>query len=227
MARCSACAAPLPTQSHHCRYCGVRNDMDLHALQIEPLADTGVALRCPECEVALNRLSVAIGQGIEIGHCASCYGMFFSPGGVEHALSEGVSNADRLKIRQIDQVNRDRFNSKAVRYRFCPACLLPMRRFNFAARSGVIIDQCTNHGIWLDNGELIHLLEWKKSGGHLLDKGLVSRNLDPNIAAERIEAQSRADKILKPYQNKRNSVLETDLDDLLHSAVDRLIDFLK
>lgn len=43
-----------------------------------------------------------------------------------------------------------------------------MRRMSFAYRSGVIIDQCSQHGIWLDNGEMTHLMEWKKAGGQLL-----------------------------------------------------------
>ncbi len=39
---------------------------------------------------------------------------------------------------------------------------------DFGARSGVIIDQCKAHGIWLDEGELKHLMEWRKAGGKLL-----------------------------------------------------------
>jgi Zn-finger nucleic acid-binding protein len=40
-----------------------------------------------------------------------------------------------------------------------------MSRVNFGYRSGVVIDRCTNHGIWLDSGEITHLMEWKKAGG--------------------------------------------------------------
>ena len=45
-----------------------------------------------------------------------------------------------------------------------------MNRVNFGRRSGVVIDQCIKHGIWLDSGELTHLLEWKKAGGQLLQE---------------------------------------------------------
>jgi Zn-finger nucleic acid-binding protein len=43
-----------------------------------------------------------------------------------------------------------------------------MSRHVFGYRSGVVIDQCKGHGVWLDSGEVTHLLEWKKAGGQLL-----------------------------------------------------------
>ena len=32
-------------------------------------------------------------------------------------------------------------------------------------RSGVITDVCFEHGVWLDSGELRHIMEWVKTGG--------------------------------------------------------------
>ena len=43
-----------------------------------------------------------------------------------------------------------------------------MNRSNFGSRSGVIVNACGDHGIWLDSGELRRLFEWKKAGGMLL-----------------------------------------------------------
>lgn len=43
-----------------------------------------------------------------------------------------------------------------------------MNRVNFGQRSAVVVDRCLHHGIWLDSGELIHLMEWKKAGGQIL-----------------------------------------------------------
>ena len=45
-----------------------------------------------------------------------------------------------------------------------------MNRVNYGVKSGVIIDRCKNHGVWLDGGELRHLMEWMKMGGKLLDQ---------------------------------------------------------
>jgi Zn-finger nucleic acid-binding protein len=51
----------------------------------------------------------------------------------------------------------------------CPVCAKMMNRINFGARSGVVIDRCREHGVWLEAGELRQLSEWMKAGGRLLD----------------------------------------------------------
>jgi Zn-finger nucleic acid-binding protein len=43
-----------------------------------------------------------------------------------------------------------------------------MNRINFGAQSGVIVDKCKEHGVWLDGGELRQLMEWIKAGGQIL-----------------------------------------------------------
>ena len=50
-----------------------------------------------------------------------------------------------------------------------------MNRVNFGHRSGVVVDRCKAHGIWLDNGEITHLMEWKKAGGQLLQAQLIQK----------------------------------------------------
>ena len=45
-----------------------------------------------------------------------------------------------------------------------------MNRVNFGAKSGVIVDRCKEHGVWLDGGELRQLFEWMKLGGQLLEQ---------------------------------------------------------
>ena len=43
-----------------------------------------------------------------------------------------------------------------------------MNRKLHGRRSGVIIDSCRDHGIWLDAGELRQLMEWTRAGGNKL-----------------------------------------------------------
>ena len=45
-----------------------------------------------------------------------------------------------------------------------------MNRVNFGTKSGVIVNRCKDHGVWLDGGELRHLFEWMKAGGKLLQQ---------------------------------------------------------
>ncbi|MEH6472021.1 MAG: zf-TFIIB domain-containing protein, partial [Halopseudomonas sp.] len=78
------------------------------------------------------------------------------------------SHDNHINSELITRVTEDRYQGdKAVKYRKCPVCQEFMARRNFGYRSGVVIDRCPKHGVWLDNGELIHLLEWKKAGGQI------------------------------------------------------------
>ncbi len=50
-------------------------------------------------------------------------------------------------------------------YRPCPSCNKLMNRRNYGRRSGVIVDVCSEHGIWFDLGELARILAWIRDGG--------------------------------------------------------------
>jgi Zn-finger nucleic acid-binding protein len=53
----------------------------------------------------------------------------------------------------------------AVRYLACPTCAGLMNRVNYARASGVIVDVCKTHGVWLDAGELPRLAAFVDGGG--------------------------------------------------------------
>ena len=40
-----------------------------------------------------------------------------------------------------------------------------MNRFNFAKASGVVVDECRAHGVWLDNDELAKIAAYVSTGG--------------------------------------------------------------
>jgi len=71
-----------------------------------------------------------------------------------------------------------------VRYRKCPSCGEPMLRRNFHGSSGVVVDVCGPHGIWLDRGELATLIEFASTGAmakadrHSAERADVRKRLD-------------------------------------------------
>ena len=73
----------------------------------------------------------------------------------------------------------------AVRYRPCAVCSDLMNRSLFGHRSGVIVDRCRDHGVWLDAGELRQLLEWTRAGGTLLDQQQRLQEQDQELRAVR------------------------------------------
>lgn len=42
----------------------------------------------------------------------------------------------------------------------CPSCGMAMRRFNYMMDSGVVVDSCSQHGMWLDDGELAKIRDY-------------------------------------------------------------------
>jgi Zn-finger nucleic acid-binding protein len=170
MAQCSSCSAPLPSDSWRCSYCGTRNDMDFTAVNRFAFDRQPSRRQCPDCEVPLQTVRIDTGGGIfAIERCERCFGLFFDVGEVQAFLDASVSPAFSINLRQIANINEERGRTnESIRYKKCPECGVLMNRINYAAMSGVVIDQCKEHGMWLDNGELVHLMEWRKAGGKLL-----------------------------------------------------------
>lgn len=169
MALCKSCSAPLPANTNICQYCGVRNDVDLldkqdytvQALQSERL--------CPVCHIPLQTIDLKVNGHFYIERCHDCFGLFFDPGEIEAFLDASVSGGFTINRQLIENINQERYPSDhKVRYVKCPVCQVLMNRVCFAYRSGVVVDQCKEHGVWLNSSEITHLLEWKKAGGQLL-----------------------------------------------------------
>lgn len=169
MASCKHCGAPLLANTNKCKYCGTRNDVDLHA-KFPYLTEQAISNRtCPQCAIPLQTIRSTQDEKLYIERCESCYGLFFDRGELEYALQQSVSHVYEINLEHIDNINKDRYRKPAdFTYRKCPECSVLMNRVNFGQRSAVVVDQCLIHGIWLDNGELTHLMEWKKAGGQLL-----------------------------------------------------------
>jgi Zn-finger nucleic acid-binding protein len=169
MARCTSCSAALPANSNRCNYCNTRSDVDLHAKHPYKVEKQATQRICPNCDKALQTIRLKTIEPLSIERCHTCFGLFFDKGEIELILQSSVSNVFAINLTHIDNINKDRYHKQQkIRYLKCPDCRRHMNRVNFGQRSGVIIDQCIIHGIWLDSGELTHLLEWKKAGGQLL-----------------------------------------------------------
>lgn len=169
MSRCTSCSAPLPVESNRCAYCGTRNDVDFMN-GIKYSVDQPVSARiCPHCDLPLQTINLSTDTIFLIERCNQCFGLFFDPGEIEALLDSTVSKVFTIKKQQLASLNQERTQDlKEIRYIKCPVCRQMMNRVNFGHRSGVIMDQCSSHGIWLDSGEITRLLEWKKAGGQLL-----------------------------------------------------------
>lgn len=186
MANCSNCSAPLPPDAIVCDYCGSRNDVDLRGVHHYTTHETESGRTCPRCAIPLRTIDLKIKGKFLLERCDRCLGLFFDPNELETLLDATVAKTyviDRLRLDAITKAARP--ESEAIRYVKCPVCSRLMNRVNFGARSGVIVDRCRDHGVWLDGGELRRLLEWVKAGGMILDGEKRQQRLEEEAALVR------------------------------------------
>lgn len=217
MNKCKSCSAPLPVNSCRCSYCNVRNDLDLQGKHHFNITQKDSDRSCPHCQIQMQTIELQLKEPVYIERCGQCFGLFFDPGEIEILLQSTVSNIFDINLDLMSNINKDRYRKQEkFKYIKCPVCLEIMNRVNFAHRSGVVVDQCRLHGIWLDNGEITHLMEWKKAGGELLH--------------EKNKSQKKEKKTI-PYtpsvyeqypSNHSNQVLDIDLLETLGSLVFKL-----
>jgi len=164
LATCKHCSAPLPSKSIICDYCGVRNDIDLKKKNI------GLKLpkskrTCPDCMTYLDSVDVGKNSRFIIEQCERCFGLFFDNHELERLLEQSVSKSYFVDHHKLHSLLQHPLHKDVILYRKCPQCSKIMQRKNHLGRSGVIVDACVEHGVWLDAGELKQIQEWTALGG--------------------------------------------------------------
>jgi Zn-finger nucleic acid-binding protein len=100
-----------------------------------------------------------------IERCPGCLGLFFNLQELEAIIARDVPPAqliDHLALARLAE-----HNGEPVRYRKCPVCRTIMNRVNYGQTSGVVVDSCRDHGVYLDAGELRRIEAWVRAGGRL------------------------------------------------------------
>ncbi len=212
MALCTSCSAPLPANTAFCSYCGTRNDLDVQAVQRFTGTPDASLRHCPDCGLPMETIRLGEDGSFAVERCPDCFGMFFDPGEVQAFLDASVTPAFEVNRQEIASINRERGSTdRPIRYVKCPDCGKLMNRVNFGPTSGVIMDQCKAHGVWLGNGELIHLMEWKRAGGQILAEERLKVRREERVAVDRARPSFPVGSVETPDA--------TSLDDLLSSAV--------
>ncbi|MBF0303141.1 MAG: zf-TFIIB domain-containing protein [Desulfamplus sp.] len=232
MAKCINCAAPLPSNSIECEYCGSRNDTDLKGVHDFTTEEPDSCRICPNCNVTLQTIDLKIDGKFLIERCEHCFGLFFDTGELEALLDTSVKNVYTINLKKLDNINLVMTpRAFKVVYIKCPVCSNFMNRVNFGTKSGVIVDVCKDHGIWLNAGELRHLLEWKKAGGKLLHEQRESEKRDMEKKEQEKRERERAGYLdttdLSYYYSTEGShshsrKYDIDIIDLVKGVVSRL-----
>lgn len=150
-----------------CPFCGVRQDVNLRQIHFRDLG-SDASLPCPHCSIPLGVIEFDTEPKIRIERCGTCYGTFFNPGELEALLEAQTNPLVWLDPAQLNQIAADFAHDREIVYHKCPMCSERMSHLNFGGRSGVIVDRCGTHGVWLEGSELRRLTEWWRAGGKLI-----------------------------------------------------------
>ena len=165
--KCTNCSGRLEGTMTFCPFCGVRQDVNLRQIHFRDLG-CDASLPCPHCTTPLGVIEFDSEPKVRIERCTTCYGTFFNPGELEVLLNAHTHPLVWLDPVQLQQIAADFSQDPEITYRKCPMCAERMSHINFAGRSGVIVDRCGTHGVWLEGSELRRLLEWWRAGGKLI-----------------------------------------------------------
>ena len=199
--QCIYCGAPMPERGLICDYCGQRNPLNLTALEQMSfsVSRSAVTLTCPDCKTETETINIGLAEEIIIHRCRECDGIFLSEKALEDAIRHQIGvvhKVDRSLLRFILDHPRQATEHNRT-FRSCPVCNRPMHKGIYAAVSGVLIDKCPEHGIWLDSGELQQLLEWKSIYTSLKRKELREKksNIPPGEPTLKLTPESTRDPI--------------------------------
>ena len=165
--KCISCGCRLEGSMTFCPFCGVRADVDLRQIHFRDLGEDE-SMACPQCITPLGVIEFETEPRIRIERCTTCHGMFFNPGEIESLLDAQTNPLVWLDPVQIQQIADDFGHEREIFYQKCPMCAERMSHINFGGHSGVILDRCGTHGIWLEGSKLRRLTEWWRAGGKLI-----------------------------------------------------------
>jgi len=149
--RCPGCFSLELAGGKLCAQCGA-------TLGLEGV-EGPMGLGCPRCRDA-ELVGMLIGEH-HVGECLRCTGLF-----VEHPVLERITRRAEerggLRLRPVVLAPSE---PEKTAYLTCPRCQVHMGRKQFGERSGIVIDVCTQHGVWFDRDELARAIEFVDAGG--------------------------------------------------------------
>lgn len=177
---CPQCFARLLKDARYCMECGV-------LILPQALKAVREGAVCPRCKGALRSRAVGKTSFVE---CGSCAGLWLAQEDME-AICETADTQELVSRAIADAVpTRPVDPTRGATYVPCPTCKSLMTRRNFGGSSGVLIDLCRGHGVWLDHKELERILAFVRRGGLLQARQREVERLKRE--AERAQSQTLA-----------------------------------
>lgn len=186
--KCEHCGKDINRQYTICPFCGGHLHEEEHYRSPE----------CPRCRVPLSN---HLARGEEYNICPKCGGLWLDRGEF-HLLTREY---DVYKKEEDSGEYLREPLQKTMEYIPCVRCGKLMNRKNFARISGVIIDECGRHGVWLDQGELDKIRHFIADGGleRAQDADIESLRTDLRDLDTKVDQTALTQKLLHFWNLKR------------------------
>mgnify|MGYP006436422485 CR=1 FL=1 len=198
MSHCPKCQRKAPPNRDTCLYCG-------GSLAVESKA--GHALRCPRCHSGMTAETV---DGLELDVCYGCGGIWYDRDELKarlksHMQLTGEAGPD---IAQTSWKRAPDADISKVEYLPCPHCQKQMTRQNFGRASGVIVDVCGYHGLFLDAGEFQRIADFESKGGSVKGRQKELDHLKTRAKEQRRDETLRHHRDIMTAQRRHFSILD-------------------
>lgn len=156
---CPGCCARISDRSKYCNRCGVE-------IRSQERVGKETAKPCPVCGEGRPLHDRGLkDQGGTLLECPGCAGLWLCHKAFEELKKEAEVGTHPIGTRPVASASAANRGTKGPYYRKCPDCSSMMHRENFGGMSGVVIDVCSDHGLWFDDAELPEVLDWVRRGG--------------------------------------------------------------
>jgi Zn-finger nucleic acid-binding protein len=169
---CTHCKKSFHRDLPECPFCG---------LDRPPEEASQTIAQCPRCKIPLQ---VHHYRETELDLCPACSGLWLDSDEFNILTSERDVYIDPA----VPRACKRKPIPKEEGYLHCPRCDRLMSRRNFKKISGVLIDLCSYHGVWLDAGELDQIRCFIAQGG-------LEAYQDKHIAENQEKIRSVADSL--------------------------------
>jgi Zn-finger nucleic acid-binding protein len=188
--KCPHCGEAVNPRFTFCPFCNGR------VLKATPLKEP-VCPRCNRKLTAFNR------DEMELCLCPGYHGLWVDSTAFHVLTSEtNVYKEETVK----EQYSRSAVIEKEdIRYLKCVRCGEVMTRKNYAHISGVIIDECGRHGVWLDAGELEKIRQFIADGGleRAQDREIERNHQELKDLAQRVQTVEFTEKLIHFWDWRR------------------------
>jgi Zn-finger nucleic acid-binding protein len=115
-------------------------------------------MNCPRCKTELRAIELPEFDAEKVHMCDRCEGAWYS-----HDSLTAVATADFHEVEsselepglEPDKLDLVELDDPVA----CPECDKKMARFSYSLSPSTLLDECPEHGVWLDDGELGVILD--------------------------------------------------------------------